>query len=132
MKLQLKILFWITVINYIAQVPYSLHQYHSLLPSVRGLILMSITFFVFIFSFYYLYKGSYKGYIGMIVFLSCEFIFYVLNLVGSTIAGYGWFFQLRNPNPLLFTVFLIGYINLFAAGYFLLYLLKNKLRLVIE
>ena len=37
----------------------------------------------------------------------------------GVIHGYGLFFQLANPDLLLRVVFAIGYINLFASGYFL-------------
>lgn len=40
--------------------------------------------------------------------------------------GYGLFFHLQNPDLLLKIVFAIGYINLFAAGYFIVLLLLKR------
>jgi hypothetical protein len=31
----------------------------------------------------------------------------------------GWFFHLREPDPVLWAVFVIGYLSFFASGYFL-------------
>ena len=59
------------------------------------------------------------------VFLTMEFLFYVWNAIGSVVHGFGLFFQIYNPDPILKIVFIIGYVNLFAAGYFL-FLLINK------
>ena len=40
--------------------------------------------------------------------------------------GFGLFFHLQSPDMLLKIVFAIGYINLFAAGYFLGLLLVRR------
>jgi hypothetical protein len=55
-----------------------------------------------------------------------EFLFYLWNTVGEVIHGFGLFFHIYNPNLTLRIVFTIGYLNLFAAGYFLLLLLVKR------
>ena len=55
-----------------------------------------------------------------------EFFFYSWNLISQVITGLGLFFHLRELDPVLWLVFVIGYLNLFASGYFLLLLLKNR------
>ncbi len=62
----------------------------------------------------------------MLLYLSAEFLFYVWGVIASVIHGYGIFFQLRNPDVLLRTVFAIGYLNLLASGYFLYLLLGHR------
>jgi hypothetical protein len=62
----------------------------------------------------------------MLIFLATEFLFYLWNTIGAVIHGYGLFFQLHNPDLLLRAVFAIGYINLFASGYFLCLLLFKR------
>ena len=62
----------------------------------------------------------------MLIFLAVEFLFYLWNTIGEVIHGYGFFFHLANPNLLLRAVFAIGYVNLFASGYFLALLLLKK------
>jgi ABC-type uncharacterized transport system YnjBCD permease subunit len=58
--------------------------------------------------------------------LSMEFLFYFWDAIGSIRHGFGLFFQLSNPDLILRVIFAIGYLNLFASGYFLFLLLYNK------
>lgn len=58
--------------------------------------------------------------------LVVEFLFYLWNTIGEVVHGFGLFFHLQNPDLLLRTVFAIGYINLFASGYFLCLLLWKR------
>lgn len=120
-------LFVIVITNYIAQVPYNIHLYHTLSKSIRGSVLLIGSFLLFIIPYVLLVQKKKRGYVGMLIFLWIEFLFYLLNFIGSIAMGYGWFFQLGNHDPVLFTVFLIGYINFFAAGYFIYYFLKHKI-----
>ena len=64
----------------------------------------------------------------MVMFLAVEFLFYLWNTLGEVIHGYGLFFHLNNPDLLLRAVFAIGYVNLFASGYFLALLLLKRSR----
>jgi hypothetical protein len=127
MKTHLTVLFWIVIANYLAQIPYSLHLYHTALgPNLKGTVLLLATFLLFIVPFLLIWRGSRAGYIGIMIFLSIEFLFYFVNFVASVIHGYPPFFHLGEHDPILFTAFLIGYINFLAAGYFLYYFIKNK------
>ncbi len=122
-----RILFCIIIANYLAQIVYAQHVYHNVIgKNLSGLLLLGATFFLFIIPYFLLQKGIRGGYVGMIFFLSAEFLFYFMNLIFSMIHGYPPFFQLANPDRILFMVFLIGYINLFASAYYLYYLLKNR------
>ncbi len=63
----------------------------------------------------------------MLFYLSLEFLFYLWNIVNSGFRqGYGWFFQLREQDPVLWVVFAIGYLNFFASGYFLILLILRR------
>ena len=62
----------------------------------------------------------------MIVFLTVEFLFYLWDTLCEVIHSYGLFFHLTNPDLLLRAVFAIGYVNLFASGYFLGLLLLKR------
>ena len=42
------------------------------------------------------------------------------------IHGYPAFFQAQNPDVVLRVIYSIGYMNLFASGYFLLLLLRHR------
>jgi len=126
MKTKLRILFWITISNYIVQIPYDLYLYHTLASSLPGFLLLAATFLLFIIPYILFKKSAKVGYVGMIIFLSIEFLFYISNLLFSMVNGYPPFFQLGNPDPILFGAFLIGYINLFASGYFLYYFSKHS------
>jgi hypothetical protein len=127
MKTHLKILFVVVIANYLAQIVYRVHLYHSALgQNFAGALLLGGTFLLFIIPYMLIMQGKRSGYIGMLIFLVIEFVFYLENFVGSIIQGYAPFYQLSNPDPILFTAFLIGYINFLAAGYFIYYFFKNR------
>lgn len=59
--------------------------------------------------------------------LLTDFGFYLYNLIGGWVHGYGLFFHLFNfSDPILWTAFLIGYVNFFAAGYLIVHLIRNR------
>ena len=129
-RIQVIILFLLILANFIAQVPYFLRLYYrpgmSLLAEARPFLLMGFVFAVFLVASILLFKRTITGYWLMLVFLTVEFLFYLWNTVGEVIHGFGLFFHLQNSDLLLRTVFAIGYLNLFASGYFLLLLLLKR------
>jgi len=129
-RIQVIILFLLILANFIAQIPYYLHLYYRpdnpLAHVTKGLPLL-VVFVVFLLASLLLFKRQALGYWLMVLFLAVEFLFYLWNTIGAVIHGYGLFFQLTNPDLLLRAVFTIGYVNLFASGYFLgLLLLKRE------
>ncbi|HEU0000808.1 MAG TPA: hypothetical protein VFQ36_07920 [Ktedonobacteraceae bacterium] len=129
-RFQVIALFLLILANFIAQVPYFLHLYYkpdmNLLAEARPFLIMGIVFAVFLVASILLFKRTVAGYWLMLVFLAVEFLFYLWNTIGEVVHGYGLFFHLQNPDLLLKTVFAIGYINLFASGYFLCLLLWKR------
>jgi hypothetical protein len=96
MKTFLTVLFWIVTANYLAQIPYSLHLYHTPVgTSAKGAVLLLATFLLFIVPYLLLRRGSPAGYTGMIVFLSLEFLFHFVNFVAAIARGYPPFFHGR-------------------------------------
>lgn len=127
MKKHLHILLWVVLLNYLAQIPYAIHLYHNLAKTnLSGAALLGLTFLLFLVSYLLLIRNKVMGYIGMIAFLSIEFLFYLGNFISSILHGYAPFFQLANPDPILWVVFFIGYVNFIATGYFLYYLLRHQ------
>ena len=130
-RVQIIILFLLILANFLAQIPYYLHLYYNpnnLLAQLRGGYLLLIVFAVFLLASFLLFKRTVIGYWLMVMFLAVEFLFYVWNTLGEVIHGYGLFFHLNNPDLLLRVVFAIGYVNLFASGYFLGLLLLKRAR----
>jgi len=128
-RIQIIILFLLILANFIAQIPYYFHLYYNpnnLLTQAKAGLLMLFVFGVFLLASTLLFKRRVLGYWLMVIFLAVEFLFYLWNTVGEVIHGYGLFFHLNNPDPLLRAVFAIGYVNLFASGYFLSLLLLKK------
>src|SRR6266480_4092986 len=103
-RVQVIILFLLILANFIAQIPYYFHLYYN----PNNLLAQA------------------KGGLIMLFVLAVEFLFYLWNTLGEVIHGYGLFFHLNNPDPLLRAVFAIGYVNLFASGYFLGLLLLKR------
>ncbi len=129
-RVQVIILFLLILANFIAQIPYFLHLYYkpgmSLLAEARPSLIMGFVFAVFLVASILLFRRTVAGYWLMLIFLTVEFLFYLWNTIGEVRHGYGLFFRLHNPDLLLRSVFAIGYINLFASGYFLFLLLLRR------
>jgi hypothetical protein len=132
-RMQVIILFLLILINFFAQIPYYLHLYYNpndLLASARGIVLMFFVFAVFLLASLLLFKQRTSGYWLMVFFVAVEFLFYLWNSVIEVMSGNGLFFHLNNPDLLLRAIFAIGYVNLFASGYFLALLLLKKSQLL--
>ncbi len=128
-RVQVIILFLLILANFIAQIPYYFHLYYNpnnLLAQAKGGLIMLFVFVVFLLASTLLFKRRTLGYWLMLIFLAVEFLFYLWNTLGEVIHGYGLFFHLNNPDLLLRAVFAIGYVNLFASGYFLGLLLLKR------
>jgi hypothetical protein len=127
--IQVWICFGLILANFIAQIPYFFHLYlgtQSLSADFRSFLIMGAVFALFLVGSIQLFKRQRLGYWLMILFLSTEFLFYLRNTIGSVIHGYGLFFQILNPDLILKIVYGIGYINLFASGYFLFLLIHER------
>ena len=128
-RVQVIILFLLILANFIAQIPYYFHLYYNpnnLLAQAKGGLIMLFVFAAFLLASTLLFKRRALGYWLMLIFLTVEFLFYLWNTLGEVIHGYGLFFHLNNPDLLLRAVFAIGYVNLFASGYFLGLLLLKR------
>jgi len=85
---------------------------------------MGSVFALFLVSYILLMKKRKAGFYMMVFYLCLEFFFYLWNIIGSGLRPeYGWFFHLRDRDPILWMVFAVGYLSFFASGYFLALLL---------
>lgn len=122
--------------NYLAQIPYYLYLYylpHRALPPLFGTSLLAATFVWFLVGWLLLARrGSWAGYGLLLTFLLTEFIFYFLNMANQVAHGFAPFFHLQKRDPLLFTVFAIGYLNLIGAFAFIIFLVLRHRTLVAD
>jgi len=128
-RIQVWVLFGVLLANFVAQVPYFLHLYYTPqhpLPEVRSAFLMGAVFVLFLVSFGLWAAGSTAGYYLLIFYLALEFFFYLWNIIGGVVHGFGLFFHLADRDPVLWAVNTIGYLSFFAAGYFLLLLVTRR------
>ncbi len=126
---QAKAMFILILANFIAQVPYFIHLYYgrqSWLISARSFLIMGAVFAFFLVASFLLFKRQRGGYPLMIAFLSVEFLFYLGGAISSTLRGRGPFPLVYNPDFVLKIIYSIGYLNLFASGYFLVLLLLHR------
>ncbi len=123
----------IVLANFIAQGFYYFRLYYTPqhpLPDLRSALALGSVLVLFLAGLALLALKRKAGYYLTALFLLLEFMFYLGNLIGEVIHGYGLFFHLANPDPILRAVFAIGYLNFFAAGYFLFLLLRKRRELV--
>ncbi len=126
---QIRILAGTILANYVAQVIYFLHLYYTPqhpLPDLKSAVLMGAVFALFLIGYALFIKHHRSGFYVLGFYLSLEFLFYLWNLIGGGLHGPGWFFHLSEPDPILWIVFAIGYLNLFTTGYFLFLLVIHR------
>ncbi len=123
----LHLLFGITLVNYLAQIPYYQHFYavHHVQPSIFSIIFLGSTFVLFLVGYIYTLKSQIFGAWLLLVFLALEFGGYLLhNLTGA-------FLNDLPLNDLLFTtVSIIGYVNFAASLAYLIFILKDRTTLL--
>ena len=114
----------VTVLNYVAQVPYYLHNYyipHHILPGVRALGLLGLTLVWFAVGFIAFTKKLKYGRIMLLSYLVVQALFYGLTVIaGAPIA------QLQGHSDIIKLVFLIGYISGCTAGYYAYLLIRYR------
>jgi len=114
--ISLNILLVITLINYLAQIPYYLHNYyypHHLIPGTRAVILLGITLLWFVFGYIgYVKKASY-GFGILFSYLIVEGFFYISSIFSGTFGH-----QLQSQSNTIRTVFIIGYISGLISAYY--------------
>ena len=116
-RVALHLLLGITLLNYVAQVPYYIHFYfiHHAAPSPFGLAFLLGTLVLFLAGYFLTLQVKRAGAWLLLLFLLLEFGGYVLhNLTGAFLQ------DLPLNDPLFLTVSLIGYLN-FAVS--LIYLI---------
>ena len=122
--------------NYLAQIPYYLYLYYlpyRALPPLFGTSLLAVTFVWFLAGWLLLARrGSRTGYWLLQTFLLTEFVFYFLNMANQVAHGFAPFFHLQNRDPLLFTVFAIGYLNMVGGFAFIIFLVLRHRTLVAD
>ncbi len=130
---QLITLSGIVLANFVAQGFYFYHLYYTPqhpLPDLRSALAMGSVLALFLVGLVLLAWKREAGYYLTVLFLSLQFLFYLWNLAGEVVHGFGLFYHLANPDPILRAVFAIGYLNFFAAGYFFFLLLRKRRELV--
>lgn len=116
-------LFGVTVLNYLAQIPYYIHFYgiHHVAPSPLGLTLLGLTFAFFLAGFVLTLRNRRSGWWLLLGFLALEFAFYVVHDLS------GAFLQdLPVSDPLFLVVSLIGYLNTVGAFVYLIVLVRAR------
>ncbi len=121
-RIGLYVLCAITVLNYVAQIPYYIHFYgvHGAAPSPLGVVLLALTFLLFLAGYVFTLQGRRLGGWLLLGFLVLEFAFYVLhNLSGAFLK------DLPLHDPLFLVVSLIGYLNTLVALVFAVLMIRD-------
>lgn len=125
-------MFAIVIADYIAQIPYYLRLYyfpHHAAPAPLGTLALAATLVWFLVGFTLLLRGRAQGYWLTLTFLLTETGFYLYNAIGQSLHGYSPFFHLTNPDPILWAVFAIGYLNMIAGIVFIAAMIFGRLSL---
>jgi hypothetical protein len=114
----------ITLLNYVAQVPYYLHNdYSSMhpLPGLRAIVLLGATLAWFLVGLTAYRRQRVWGYWVLLSYLLVEAVFYL-----ETLASGMFIQQLRNHTLLIDAVFVIGYIAGLVATYYAYRLIRFR------
>ena len=122
----LAVIFVVVIANYVAQVVYYLRLYYlppRAPPAFWGTLALGATLAWFLAGFALLRRGRQAGYWLTLSYLATETAFYLYNEINSIAHGFPPFFHLANPDPILWAVFAIGYLNMLAGAVFIVLLL---------
>lgn len=122
----LRILFWVNILNYLAQIPYYLHNYYfpyHTPPSSSAVVLLGVTFVWFLAGYIGTKRRNRYGYFLLLSFLLVESLFYFHTIIFGA-----FIFQLQNPSVLIKSVFLIGYLSGITAAYYVYVLIRHRKR----
>lgn len=130
LRLPLRALLTVTLLNYVAQMPYYIHQYYApaqVLPSLAGVGLLAITLIWFLFGYFRFTRAQRYGKVILASFLITEFLFYLQTQVSQFLLTHQVLLHVYHPDGLLlFLVFGIGYINMVTALIFAILVLKKR------
>jgi hypothetical protein len=105
----LAVLFWVVILDYLAQLPYYLVNYylpHQLAPTLSAVVLLGATLAWFLIGYVSMRRGRAFGFWVLLSFLVVEGLFYLHTLLfGAAVL------QMTNPNPVVRAVFVIGYVT---------------------
>jgi hypothetical protein len=117
----------VTIMNYAAQVPYSIHNgdfsAHRPLDVVRGTVLLGVTLAWFVLGLTGYMRKRRWGLAVLVSFLFTQALFYAATFVTGTFV-----FQLENPSYLLKAVFVTGYASGAVAAFYAYRLTRDHLR----
>jgi hypothetical protein len=122
----LRILFWVVIADYAAQVPYYLINYYfpsHLAPTISAVVLLGLTLVWFLIGYFGFRRGKPWGFWVLASFLAVESLFYLLSIVRGSA-----FVQIQTPDPWIKAVFIVGYVTGLVSAVFLVALLANRKR----
>lgn len=122
-RVTLHVLLGITVLNYVAQIPYYIHFYgvHHVAPTPFAIAFLLVTFALFLAGYVLILQAKPAGGWLLLAFLVLEFGGYLLhNLSGA------FLHDLPTNDLLFFTISLIGYLNFAVSLIYLLIIVKNR------
>lgn len=121
----LLILFIITIINYIAQIPYYIHFYgvYHVAPAPSGVVLLALTLVFFLVGYWLTVAQLPGGGWVLLLFLITETGFYLLHNISGAFLK-----DLPINDPLFLVVSLIGYLNTIVPLLYLIAILKDHKR----
>lgn len=96
------------------------------LPQLRSVLLLGGLLALFLAGFGLTLASKRAGFYLLAFYMALQFVFYLYNIVGGVLHGYGPFFHLSEPDPTLWAVFTVGYLSFFASGLFLWLLLAKR------
>lgn len=115
-------------VNYLAQIPYYLHQYylpHHQPPALLGTLALGLTLLWFVVGYWAYVANRRLGLPVLLAFLVVQVLFYGHAVVLGLLTGGGAVAQLTTSNRFLWVIFAIGYVNFAVAAYYVYWLLRN-------
>lgn len=106
----------ITLINYLAQIPYFIHNYyypHHIVPGIRVVVLLGVTFFWFMLGYITFMKKIRYGFGLLLSYLIAEGLFYIMSILTGA-----FFHQIQNPSNINKAIFVVGYISGLTCAFY--------------
>jgi hypothetical protein len=118
-----RVLLVVVLANYLAQIVYYLDLYYPQPIAISGTALLGLTLVWFLAGYVAAQRGWWMGRLLLLTYLLAMVGFYVANMYGSLVHGYGPLWHLQHHDLPVRMVFAVGYLNLCVGAVAILALL---------
>ncbi|HEV2238872.1 MAG TPA: hypothetical protein VGR57_19595 [Ktedonobacterales bacterium] len=121
-----RVLLVVVLANYLAQIVYYLDLYYPRPMAISGTALLGLTLVWFLAGYVGTRRGWWMGHLILLTYLLAMVGFYVANIYGQIVHGYGLLWHFQHHDLPVRMVFAVGYLNMVVGAVAIIALLIHS------